>query len=105
VQSVESLLHPLTFFGSRGGIHKKISGLEKTAKKVPRVLQKNRMYQNTQRIFYLPGASPPSPILPILLIPFSSEIDPLGIYRLTFLRHARNSGFTVARGQHLRVPL
>ena len=40
---------------------------------------------------------PPSPIL---LIPFSSKIDPLGIKCLTFLRHASNSGFTVAWGQH-----
>jgi hypothetical protein len=57
------------------------------------------MYQITRHIFYLPGASPPSPIFPILLIPFSSKIDPLGIKCLTFLRHARNSGFTVAQGQ------
>ena len=33
---------------------------------------------------------PPSPNL---LIPFSSEINPLGIECLTFLRQARNSGF------------
>ena len=50
--------------------------------------------------------SPPlPPSSPILSIPYSSEINPLGIYRLTFLRHARDSGFTVARGQHLCVPL
>ena len=43
--------------------------------------------------------SPPlPPSSPILSIPFSSEIDPLGIYRLTFLRHAHGSCFTVARG-------
>ena len=46
-----------------------------------------------------PPLSPPlPPSSPILSIPFSSEIDPLGIYRLTFLRHAHGSCFTVARG-------
>jgi hypothetical protein len=36
---------------------------------------------------------------------FSSKIDPLGIYCLTLLRHARDSGSTVARGQHFSMPL
>jgi len=66
---------------ARGGIHKKISGLEKKVKKVP----------------------PPSS--PILLIPISSEIDPLGIFLLSLAHHALDSGFTVAQGQHSRVPL
>ena len=45
-----------------------------------------------------PLSHPLPPSSPILSIPFSSEINPLGIYRLTFLRHARGSCFTVARG-------
>jgi hypothetical protein len=42
---------------------------------------------------------------PIFSISFSSEINPLGIEWLAFLRHAHNSGFTVAWGQHCHVPL
>jgi len=84
---------------------KKNSALEKKGRKFHVFFSKKRMYQNTRRIFYLPGASPPLPILPILLIPFSSKINPLGIKCLMFLPHAHNSGFTVAHGQHYHVPL
>ena len=45
-----------------------------------------------------PPLPPSPPLLADMSIPFSSEIDPLGIYRLTFLRHARGSCFTVAWG-------
>jgi len=45
------------------------------------------------------------PSSPILSIPFSSKIDPLGIYHLSLARHTLDSGFTVARGQHSRTPL
>ncbi len=41
---------------------------------------------------------------PILLIPFSSDINPLGIKCLTLSGHASNSGFTVAQGQHYHMP-
>ncbi len=63
------------------------------------------MYQNTRRIFYLPSASPPLPILLILSITFSSKINPLGIECLIFLPQALDSGFTVTWGQRLRMQL
>ena len=43
---------------------------------------------------------PLPPSSPILSIPFSLEIDPLGIYHLSLARHALDSGFTAAWGQY-----
>jgi hypothetical protein len=45
------------------------------------------------------------PSWPILSISISSKIDPLGNECVTFVPHARNSGSTVARGQHLPMRL
>jgi hypothetical protein len=81
--------------GIRGGIHKKISVLKKKVKKVPHVFFKIIVRGPKQKLGRGADAPPLSPPLPpsspILSIPFSLEIDPLGIYRLTFLRHARGS--------------
>ena len=86
---------------SKGGINKKISGIENKAKKVPRVFFKIGVRGPKQKLSW--GQTPPPS--PILRIPFSSEIDPLGVYRLSLARHALDSGFTVARGQHSHLPL
>jgi len=69
---------PLKTGTSRGGIHKKNCRLKKSKESSTRFFPKTYV-PNTGRSFYLPGASPPLPILPILSIPFSSEIDPIGI--------------------------
>ena len=76
----------------------KLAGSKKKTKKIPRVFFPKLVFRDLKRL------PPPLPILPI---PFSSEINPLGNKCLTclFLRHASDSGFTVALGQHYHVPL
>ncbi len=58
--------------------------------------------QESQRETQLSVLLPPSPMLSI---PFPSKIDPLGVARVTFLRHAGDSGFAVAWGQHFPLLL
>jgi hypothetical protein len=41
----------------------------------------------------------------LLLFEHRPKSTPLGIECMSFLRHACNSGFTVARGQHFPVQL
>ena len=89
----------------RGGIHKKISGLENKRRKFHVFFQNWCLGTKTKVRSGCRRSPPLPPSSPILLIPFSSEIDPLGIYCLSLARHALNSGFTLAWGQHWRVPL
>ena len=89
----------------RGGIHKKLAGSKKSEESSTCFFQNLCLGTKTKVRSGCRRSPPLPPSSPILSIPFSSEIDPLGIYRLTFLRHARGSCFTVARGQHSRVRL
>ena len=68
----------------------------KKGKKIPSIFSQigvSGPKNSTRRVQTLPP-----PPLPILSIPFSSEIDPLGIKCLTFLRHPCNSGSQLHRG-------
>jgi hypothetical protein len=113
--SFQNIMTLLKYYDAlnRGGIHKKISGLGKKNEESSTCfffkISVRGPKQKLGRGADVPPISPLSPPLlpssPILSIPFLLEIDPLGIYRLTFLRHARGSCFTVARGQHSRMRL
>ncbi len=75
-------------------------------KKVPRVFFQNKCSGTNTKVRSGCRRSPLSPpSSPILSIPFSLEIDPLGIYHLSLARHALDSGFTAAWGQYSCVPL
>ena len=80
--------HPTT---SRGCVRKKYCTRKKGRQF--HVWPKN----STRRVQTLPPPRVSS--LPILLIPLSSKINPLGIKWLTFLRHAHDFGFTVTQGK------
>ena len=80
---------------------KKCSSYGTNQKKVPRVFSPKLVPGDLKS---LPdGWQTLLPSWPILSISFSSKIDPLGIECVTYVPHACDSGFTVARGQHFPV--
>jgi hypothetical protein len=82
---------------------KKYSSYRTNQKKVPHVFSPKLVPGDLKS---LPdGWQTLLPSWPILSISFSSKIDPLGIECVTFVPHARDSGFTVERGQHFPVRL
>ena len=82
---------------------KKYSSYLTNPKKVPRVFFPKLVLGDMKS--HPDGWQTLLPSSPILSTSFSSKIDPLGINCLTLLRHARNSGSTVAWGQHFPVRL
>ena len=89
----------------RGGIHKKLAGSKKSEESSTCFFQNLCLGTKTKVRSGCRRSPPLPPSSPILSIPFSSEIDSLGIYCLSLAHHALDSGFTVARGQHWRMPL